>query len=372
MALMGKAAVLDGPNGDFTVEERAVPDPSPNGLLVRQELCGLCATDAYMYRGHLPGLTFPLVLGHETVGVVERLGRDVAADSFGRPVAAGDRVYVMPGISCRRCLFCAVHQQPTLCLTRTGYGFRPQKEAPPHFQGGYAQYLNLIEGSTFLKIDADVDAAVALEPLAIALHQVERAAPPVGATAVIQGAGAIGILALAAVKQAGAARTIVLGAPGSRLELARAFGADLTISIEEVPDAAERVRLARAETPGGYGADVVFECTGVPSSIPSGIEMMRRGGTYVEAGHFTDHGEVGLNPFRHLVNKQATVVGVWGADSPHFVAGRAMIESAAFPFGDLVSHKVPLTRVADGIAAIGGSYRLDGAEIRKVAIAAND
>ena len=99
--------------------------------------------------------------------------------------------------------------------------------------------------------------------------------------------------------------------------------------------------------------------------------VARRGGTFVEAGHYTDHGDVAINPFRHLVNKQITLVGAWGADTPHFVIGRGMIESGRFPFADLISHTVPLERLADGIAAIGTTYRLDGEEIRKVAVAAH-
>lgn len=371
MALRGKAAVLDRPNGTFTIEEFDVPEPDPDGLLVRQELCGICATDAYMARGHLPNVTFPLVLGHETVGIVERLGVNVTADLTGRPVAVGDRVYIAPGISCRTCVYCTVFRQPTLCLKRRGYGFRPQKDQPPHFQGGFSQYVNLIPGSTFLKMESDAREASLLEPLTIGIHQVERARIEVGATVVIQGAGAIGILTLAAARQAGALRTIVVGAPQTRLDLAKEYGADVVINLEEVPDAAERVRLVKAETPGGFGADVVFECAGVPAAIPEGLDMLRRGGTFVEAGHYTDHGDVAINPFRHLVNKQITLVGAWGADTPHFVIGRGLIESGRFPFADLISHTVPLERLADGIAAIGTTYRLDGEEIRKVAVAAN-
>jgi threonine dehydrogenase-like Zn-dependent dehydrogenase len=371
MTIRGTAAILDAPHGTFTVVEDVVPDPDPNGLLVRQELCGICGTDTYVYGGGLPGVTFPLVLGHETVGVVERLGANVSEDSTGRPLAAGDRVYIQPGMSCRQCTYCVVYRQPTLCLKRRGYGFRPLKDVPPHFQGGFSQYLNLVPGSTYLKMATDAATSVVLEPLTIGLHQVSRVDIPVGATAVIQGAGAIGILTLVAAREAGALRTIVVGAPDSRLQLAKEFGADVTISIEEVPDPAERVRLVREETPGGYGADVVFECTGVPASIPEGIDMLRRGGTYVEAGHYTDHGDVALNPFRHMVHKQINLVAVWGADTPHFVAGRALIESGKYAFADLVSHRLPLARVAEGIASIGGTYRLDGEEVRKVAIAAH-
>lgn len=371
MTLRGKAAVLDRPNGVFTIEERDVPAPDPDGLIVRQELCGICATDAYMARGHLPNVTYPLVLGHETVGIIEQLGANVTTDFTGRPVQVGDRVYVAPGISCRACVYCVVFRQPTLCLKRRGYGFRPQKDQPPHFQGGFAQYLNLIPGSTFLQMSTEPAASALLEPLTIGIHQVERARMEQGATVVIQGAGAIGILTLACAKQAGAQRTIVLGAPQTRLDLALDYGADVVINLEEVPDAAERIKLVKAETPGGFGADVVFECAGVPAAIPEGLDMLRRGGTFVEAGHYTDHGEVAINPFRHLVHKQITLVGAWAADTPHFVIGRGMIEAGRFPFADLISHTIPLERLADGIATIGGSYRLDGEEIRKVAVAAH-
>src|SRR3954470_7000909 len=101
MTLRGKAAILDRPNGAFTIEEFEVPAPGADGMTVRQELCGICATDAYMSRGHLPNVTFPLVLGHETVGIVEQLGANVTEDATGRAIAVGDRVYVAPGISCR-------------------------------------------------------------------------------------------------------------------------------------------------------------------------------------------------------------------------------------------------------------------------------
>ena len=372
MALQGKAAVLDQPNGTFTIESFDVPQPDPDGMIVRQELCGICATDAYMSRGHLPNVTFPIVLGHETVGIVEQLGANTREDATGRSLAVGDRVYVAPGLSCRTCVYCAVYRQPTLCLKRRGYGFRPVKDQPPHAQGGFSQYLNIIPGSTILKMESDAKTAVVLEPLTIGIHQVERAQIPVGATVVIQGAGAIGILTLAVAKAAGALRTIVVGAPKSRLDLAKEWGADVVVNIEDVPDVAERVKLVRAETPGGYGADVAFECAGVPAAIPEGLDMLRRGGTFVEAGHYTDHGDITINPFRHLVHKQITMVGAWGADTPHFVVGRGLIEAGTFPYADLISHTVGLERLADGIATIGGSYRLDGEEIRKIAVAAHD
>src|SRR5205814_8266232 len=108
-----------------------------------------------------------------------------------------------------------------------------------------------------------------------------------------------------------------------------------------------------------------------PAAIPEGIDMLRRGGIFVEAGHYTDHGPIEINPFRHFVHKQVTLVGAWAADTPHFVVGRAQIESGKYPFADLISHTIPRGRLADGIGAIGTTYRFDGEEVRKIAVAAH-
>jgi L-iditol 2-dehydrogenase len=163
---------------------------------------------------------------------------------------------------------------------------------------------------------------------------------------------------------------IVIGAPSSRLELAREFGADMTIDLSAVRSAEERIELIRAETPGRHGADIVFECTGVPAALLEGIDMTRRGGTYVVAGHFTDAGQVSMNPFLHFNRKNITLKGVWSSEKAHFVRARSLVESGRFPFAKVVSHVVPLSRVAEAIEAMSGSYLLDGKEVRKIGVSA--
>ena len=240
---------------------------------------------------------------------------------------------------------------------------------PPHFQGGYAEYVYVNHpASTFLKMQVKPEIAVLLEPFTVGIHGVDKAKLSVGDTAVIQGCGAIGLFNLVAAKETGAHKTIVIGAPESRLELAKEFGADLTINIEEVTDPKERIEMVKSETALDYGADVVFECTGFPNAVPEGIEMVRRGGTYVVAGHFTDVGDVPLNPFRHFTNKQINLVGIWGDDTGHFVRGRPIIESGKYPFEKIISHKLPLERVKDALDALSTNYRLDGDEVGKIAI----
>ncbi len=366
----GRAVILDKPNGEFTIDEAELPEPKEGELLVKLEMCGVCGTDAHMYHGHLPGTKFPIVLGHEPVGIITKLGKGVKVDHTGEPVKEGDRIYVVPGIRCRKCYFCTVLEEPTLCVNSTAYGFAPYSDQPPHFQGGYAEYIYVNHpASTFLKMHVKPEIAVLLEPLTVGIHQVDKVRLRVGDTAVIQGSGAIGLFTLVEAQETGAHKFLVIGPPDSRFDLAKEYGADLTINIEEVTDPKERVEMVKSETALDYGADVVFECTGFPNAVIEGIDMLRRGGSYVVAGHFTDVGNVSLNPFLHFTNKQINLIGVWGDDIGHFVRGRPIIESGKYPFEKMISHQLPLERVKDAMDAISTNYRLDDKEVRKIVIA---
>jgi L-iditol 2-dehydrogenase len=126
--------------------------------------------------------------------------------------------------------------------------------------------------------------------------------------------------------------------------------------------------MVKAETPGGHGADVVFECTGVPAAVPEGIDMTRRAGTYVVAGHYSDAGTVPINPF-YITIRDLTIVGIRASALTHWVRARPLLEAQEYPFAQMISHKVPLERVGDAIGAMTGDYRLDGEEIRKLAVA---
>ena len=370
MSRTGKTAVLDKPNGRFIIREAPVPEPAEGQTLVRQELCGVCGTDMHVYHGHLPGVPYPITLGHEAVGVIDRLGEGVTEDYSGRPVREGDRVAIFGGLVDRTCYFCSVVMEPTLCTGDLGCYGLGLPAAPLDFQGGYAQYIHISQpGSAFLRMDVGPEGAIFFDPLAVAIHAVQQVPSlPVGSTVVIQGAGAIGVAMLVAARERGAHRIIVVGAPSSRLTLAEEYGADATVDIEEVPDPVERVRLVHELTVGGYGADAVFECTGVPEALPEGIDMLRRGGAYVVAGHFTDVGDIALNPFRHFNHKQIALYGSWGCHVGEMVQARTIIETGRYDFGALVSHRLPLARAGDAMAALSGTYRLDGKEVRKIAI----
>jgi L-iditol 2-dehydrogenase len=368
----GRAVVLDQPNGTFSIVEQVLPDVDPGGMIVKQEMCGVCGTDAHNYRGHAPTLKYPIVMGHENVGIVAQLGRNAEkVDVTDRPVREGDRVYVIPGIRCGKCYYCKVLQQPNLCPNGGGIGFRPYPDQPIEVQGGYADYIWMKAGQGCLRVDIEPRNICALEPISIGVHVASQYHFQPGETVVVQGAGAVGLGTVAAAKEMGAAKIIVIGAPAGRLELAKQFGADVTIDLSEVKSVEERVAMVQKLSVGGYGADVVFECTGFPGAIVEGIDMMRRGGTYIVAGHFTDAGPLTLNPFVHLNRKAVTLKGVWSSEPLHFVRARAIVESGKYPIDQLVSHVLPLERLGDAIQAMtSGKYMLDGKEVRKIGVSA--
>jgi threonine dehydrogenase-like Zn-dependent dehydrogenase len=372
MSRTGRVAILDKPKGAFYIEERPIPEVQPGTILVKQERTGVCGTCVHIYHGRLPGINYPILMGHEIVGTIDTLGEGVKTDLIGEPLKEGDRVYVLPMLRCGKCYFCSVLGASTLCTDSGAYGVKPLSEDPLNFTGGYGDYVYLKHPwSKVLKMNADPDTAVLLEPFSIGIHALDRVWVKTGSVVAIQGAGAIGLFTLIAAKESGAFKTIVIGAPASRLEFAKKFGADVTINIEKIKDTQERIELVKKETIGHYGADVVFECAGVPNAVPEGIDMIRRGGTYVVIGHFSDVGEVPINPFAHLCNKHITLLGVWGGNLPYFVKGKPILESGKYPFSKMISHKLPLERLGDVMKTLSTDYRLDGKEVGKIVIASD-
>ncbi len=131
-----------------------------------------------------------------------------------------------------------------------------------------------------------------------------------GDTVVIQGSGPIGILAVAAAQEMGAGRVICVGAPEEpRLKLARRFGAEATVNLEEHRTPEARIRAVR-DIVGGFGADLVMDCSGHPTAGPEGIEFLRDGGTYVEMGQFTDAGSIDTN-WHRICTKDINLLGSW-------------------------------------------------------------
>ena len=351
MAKTGRAVIAHGQA--FEIREYPVPDPAPGTVLLKQELAGLCGTDLHNWQN---GFQEEVLLGHENVGIIEALGKDVTQDYVGNPIKEGDRVIFSPRAGSGKI-----------------YGFNWQPNEAPHFGGGFADYIYLSDPqSCIIKTSASPEVAVITEPFAISVHGAMRSGMQLGDTVVVQGSGAIGLLTMVCAKMKGAAKLIMVGGPPKRLELAKKLGADVIIDIGEVKSAEERIELVKSHTPRGEGADVVFECAGFLPATPEGLNFLKYGGVFVEMGHFVDMGSIELNLNQLLMRKNCRFEAIWGSRYEHFVRGLPMLERNEFPFAELVSHKLPLEDVLTGFEALNGSYQIGDETVVKITLQAHE
>jgi threonine dehydrogenase-like Zn-dependent dehydrogenase len=353
MPTTARAAVFFGPGKPFEIREVPVPEVEPGGVLIRVTYANICGSDLHFWRGDAP-LRLPedgWIFGHEMTGRVARLGARMKTDSLGRPLAEGDRVAYTYFYPCGRCYAC-LHKELAACPNKLERPVGPS--VFPHLHGAFADHYYLRPGGALFKVpDSLPDAVVA--PVNCALCQVmyglSVAGMRFGDRVLIQGAGGLGVQAAAVAKDMGAATVIVVDQIPGRLELARAFGADQTINLREVPDRKDRVRLVRQWT-DGVGVDVACDLVGFPEVIPEGIEMLRAGGTYLEIGTISRGAKIELEPSL-LVWGSKRIVGVIQYDP--WVIPRALDflvrTRTRWPWERLISHTYPLEQINEAFAA---------------------
>jgi len=299
------------------------PDVPGKAALIKIGACGVCGTDQHILKGHWPKpLPWPFTLGHELAGVIVEAGADLTEDFMGKPLGVGSKVMIPPLNSCGRCYYCVHYpEHANKCLTPVYYGRYLGFDKPPHLWGGWAEYvyvdLDELPGTKVYMLPDDMSPRLGSlsEPLTSCIRAFNRAVRAGGFswgnTVVIQGSGPIGILAVAAAQEMGAGRVICVGAPETpRLALARKFGAQATVNIEQHATPAARIKAVR-DLVGGFGADLVMDCSGHPSAGPEGIEFLRDGGCYVEMGQFTDAGAIETS-WHRICAKDICVLGSWG------------------------------------------------------------
>jgi L-iditol 2-dehydrogenase len=361
---MVKASVLEGV-GQLETHDYPQPEISENAILVKMEMCGVCGTDIHLYKGNMK-IPFPVIPGHEFVGRIKELGEGAAGfEVKGQPLSEGDLIVVVPGTNafCGSCYFCRfMPHKPTYCTGRRVMGVNLSSKDPPHLLGGWAEEIYVdAEHYWVYRVPDGVppEVAVLAEPMAVSSRAMERAFAPgiptfgegygPGNSVVIQGAGPIGLLAIAAAKVTGAGEISVIDMVDDRLEIAGRLGADHVIDMRSYASSQERVDEVKRLT-NGLGADVVIECAGVPAAVPEGINMTRRGGKFVEVGHYTDPGNVEINP--HVIcMKDMDVLGSWAYPPTQFDTALQLLRRGmeTLPLSEIITHKF---EVADAERAI--------------------
>jgi L-iditol 2-dehydrogenase len=349
-AMTGKAWLFAGVGKPFELREFPVPDPEPDGIVVRVSVASICGSDLHGWHGRTPR-SGPTIMGHEMTGRVAKLGSRVKTDAAGAPLAEGDRIVYSYFYPCGRCDSCRAHDQHHCTARRIGAG-RSRSDEAPYFTGAYAEYYYLRAGHYVLRTpDSLTDLHVAPLNCALAqvlygLHQVGLQA---GETVVIQGAGGLGLFAAAVARERGASKIVVLDRLADRLALATEFGADHALNVDDFGSTDERSKAVRDLT--GGGGHVVAELVGHPGVLAEGIAMARVEGRYLVIGNIASDQTIPFNP-AWLVHWNRRIVGVGGYQAWALRRGLELIERSRdrYPFGKILSHRFPFDRINDAFA----------------------
>jgi len=343
------------PGPERMVEVRGFPEPKmePGAVLLRTLFSEVCGTDVHLHHGRLPGVPYPIIPGHVSVGMVERVQGDVAYVDGGF-VKDGDlATFLDVHEICGKCWFCLVAKAPTRCPNRRVYGITYSAEEG--LLGGWSEKIYLKPGVKMLKLPGKVSPKNFIAGgcgLPTAIHAIERASIGLGDTVAVQGSGPVGLCAAILAKLSGAFKVIVLGAPERRLRLAARIGTDHVIDIREYSEE-ERVQRILSLT-DGRGADVTIEATGVPSAVREGMRMTRDAGRYVVVGQYADAGNVEINPHLDINRRHLDLRGCWGTDFSHLYRAVKLVERHhdRFPWSDFITKVYGLDEANQALADV--------------------
>jgi 2-desacetyl-2-hydroxyethyl bacteriochlorophyllide A dehydrogenase len=313
--------------GMLRAEERARPEPAPDEVLLRVRRVGVCGTDLHIYTGDQPFLAYPRVMGHELSGVVEQA-------PAGSGLQAGDPVFVMPYLSCGRCIAC--RQGKTNCCVNI-------QVLGVHRDGAFTEYLCVPHAFVHKAEGVSLDEAAMVEFLSIGAHAVRRAAVQAGQRVLVVGAGPIGMAALIFARLRGAVVT-ALDTRRDRLGFCeRHLGVAAAVQIGDDDEA----RLSSLTN--GEFFDVVFDATGNARAMERGFKFVAHGGTYVMVSVVRDSITFSDPEFH---KRETTLLGSRNATMEDFETVLAAMRAGQVPTAALNTHRMPLARVPDDFVTL--------------------
>ncbi len=304
------SAVWDGER-EIDLVHREMPEPGRGELKIRVEASGLCGTDLHIASGEYPLALPGVTIGHEFAGTIVGVGAEVA-----NGLGTGDRVVVDPNVPCHGCSYCH-NARPHLCENPQAIGVTRD--------GGLSE-LAIVPAPQAYRVPEGLppEAAALTEPLACALHAVDLAGLRPGRTALVIGAGPIGVLCAALLVAAGASKVVVSEPNAERRDRVRDFGAE----------------PAEPEAVADVEADVVLECVGRVETMKGAVEAVRPGGTVVWVGVASPEAEVAVKPydvFRRELTIRGTYVNPFTMERALALLGAGRINWEA-----IVTHRFPL------------------------------
>jgi alcohol dehydrogenase len=344
MEKKGRAVFFLGVGEPLEDREYPLPDDlEPGAILVKTKIATVCGSDMHSWRGRRP-FPVPSILGHEGVGLVERMGDKDARDATGKRLSVGDRITWTIMAACGGCVFCRDYELPQKCVDLFKYG-HSVSDVPPYFLGTFGEYVYLKPGTGVFKLPDDMPDETA-SPLMCAAATVagglDRIGVNSGDTVVIQGAGMLGMYGAAFAKALGAGQVIMVDILDTRLALAERFGVDHTINAEKL-SCDEQVEAVRDLT-GGLGADLLIEVTGFAKVVETGVKMLRIGGRYLLQGAVYPDDTFTLQS-HDVIIKCLTLLGRHNYASMDLGLAIDLVHQSQekFPFLDLAGPRFPLS-----------------------------
>ena len=344
-----RVCTYDGPGAQPVIRNVPWPKVGKKAALIQIGACGVCGTDLHILKGHWPKpLPWPFTLGHELGGVIVECGSEFNQDFMSKPLKVGSKVMIPPLMPCGHCYYCIHYpQSANKCLTPVYYGRYLGFDKAPHLWGGWAEYvyvdLDMLPGTKIYKLPDDMSLRLGAlsEPLTSCIRAFNRATRAggfhlgrhgrdsgFGPDRDSRGGGRAGNGSRAGDLRRRAGRAAA--------EARRENSARRQPSISRnCKTPAERIARVR-DIVGGFGADLVMDCSGHPTAGPEGIEMLRDGGTYVEMGQFTDAGSIDTS-WHRICTKDLNVLGSWGFTANDLPLGVDMLYRTAnkYPWLDM-------------------------------------
>ncbi|MGB6597890.1 MAG: galactitol-1-phosphate 5-dehydrogenase, partial [Candidatus Acidiferrum sp.] len=302
-----------------------LPDPNPGDgeVLISVAACGICGSDVHGYDGSSGRRIPPIVMGHEAAGTIAALGKQVTG------FAEGDRVTFDSTIFCGSCAHC-LRGDVNLCDHRQVMGVSCAEFRRP---GAFAEYVAVPSRILYrLPQNLSFTEAAMLEAVSVALHGVSLAPATTGCTALVLGAGMIGLLTVQALRAAGCSRIFVADVDSTRLKLAQQVGATTVLSANS--DIVDQV----LQLTSGAGVDLAIEAVGRNETVKTSIESVRKGGTVVLVGNISP--EVTL-PLQEVVTRQIRLQGSC-ASAGEYPRAIELLASGAIQVKPLITAVAPL------------------------------
>ncbi|GAA4405695.1 galactitol-1-phosphate 5-dehydrogenase [Nibrella viscosa] len=308
----------------FEVQDVPKPTIYPDEVLVRVKAVGICGSDVHGMDGSSGRRIPPLVMGHEASGIIAEVGEDVTDWHVGDRVTFDSTVYSLDDWYSRRGMYNLSDGREVLGVST------------PEFkrQGAFAEYVAVPQHILYRVPDnVSFTQAALVEPVAVALHALSLTPMQVNDSAVVVGAGMIGLFVIQALKIAGCGKIIALDLDNDRLALAQKLGADVVMNPNETDVAAEVKALT-----SGRGADVAFEVVGIGSTVNMAIDCVRKGATITLVGNLTPRAEV---PLQAIVTRQLRLQGSCAING-EYEAALSLISSGKIDVEAILSAEVPL------------------------------